>query len=140
MKLLIIMALAAIAYAQTAVSPGQLRGTVSATGQALVTMPTGGSAWALIGDGVVLDTSGTRPVLRVIPTSSVRLMRVKAVATATPAQTYSVSGVSDSSQVMVFRNGVLQADGEDYDAKGGTVTFRGSAVQQGDIIQLIAIL
>jgi hypothetical protein len=140
MKLFIIMALAAIGYAQTAVSPGQLRGTVSATGQALVTMPTGGSAWALIGDGVVLDTSGTRPVLRVIPTSSVRLMRFKAVATATPAQTYSVSGVSDSSQVMVFRNGLLQASGEDYDATGGTVTFRGSAVQQGDIIQLIAIL
>jgi len=140
MKLFIIMALAAIGYAQTAVSPGQLRGTVSATGQALVTMPTGGSAWALIGDGVVLDTSGPRPVLRVIPTSSVRLMRVKAVATATPAQTYSVSGVSDSSQVMVFRNGLLQASGEDYDATGGTVTFRGSAVQQGDIIQLIAII
>jgi hypothetical protein len=140
MKKLMILALALPLAAQTLLPPGQLRGTVSATGQALVTMPTGGTAWALLGDGLSLDISGPRPVLRVSPPTGARLVRIKAVATATPAQTYSMAGVVDPSQMLVFRNGLLQADGEDYDATGGTVTFRGGAVQPGDIIQVVALL
>jgi hypothetical protein len=140
MKLLIIMALAAIAYAQTAVSPGQLRGRPSVTGYVVVATTGGSVTLALLDSSLTLDTSGPTPILRVTVPPAARLVRLKAVATATPAQTYALSGVADSGQVLVFRNGVLQADGEDYDATGGTVTFRGSAVQQGDIIQLIAIL
>jgi hypothetical protein len=104
-------------------------------------MPFGMTSWALLGDAISLDVSGIKPVLRVSLPAGTRLVRLKAVATATPAQTYSLSGVTDSSQVLVFRNGLLQAEGEDYDASGGSFTFRQpSEIRAGDIIQLVALL
>jgi hypothetical protein len=136
----ILFAISLTSCAQTVIPPGQVKGTPSATGQVMVATPTGSATWALLGDSISLDTSDSRPVLRVSLPAGSRLARIKAVASATPAQSYSIAGVSDPSQILVFRNGLLQADGEDYDASGGTITFRNSAVQSGDIVQLVALL
>jgi hypothetical protein len=139
------VAIAALA-GQTALPVQQLRGVTSASGQVLVTLPSGAVSLALLDSSFSIDTSNGRPVLRVTIPSNPRLVRVKAIAAATPAQSFQISGAVIADQLLVFRNGLLQSEGDDYEFSAnsteGTVTFRPgptTAIQPGDLVQFVAL-
>jgi len=133
--------------AQTSLPVRQLRGSVTASGSAIVTLPDGSVTTALLDPAFTLDTSGPQPVLRIAIAPAARVVRVKIVAAADPLQAYAISGPGvNVSNTLVFRNGLLMAEGDDYIFSAGpgvgTVTFGpgAAAVAIGDVIQLVAIL
>jgi len=135
-------------WAQTSIPAHQIRGSTSASGQVFVSLPSGAVTQALLAADFAIDTSGPRPVLRIAVPSGARVVRVKVVAGETPPQSFQIaaSGVN-ATNVLVYRNGLLQSEGDDYafttGATAGTVAFNTTsvtAVQSGDIIQLVAIL
>ena len=163
MKHLLLFFLAITLSAQTSLPVQQIRGVGSASGQIFVVLPSGAVSQAMLDTAFTLDTSGPYPVLRVALQTAVRVARVKVVAGAVPAQAYQLSGPGITAvNLMVFRNGVLQSDGDDYtfSANGGatggltgpvilspaiaistaTVSFTVAVIQPGDIVQLVAII
>jgi len=163
MKHLLLFLLAITLSAQTSLPVQQFRGSSSASGQIFVVLPSGAVSQAMLDSAFTLDTTGPYPVLRVALPPAVRVARVKVVAGAVPAQNYQITGTGITAvNLLVFRNGVLQSDGDDYtfSSNGGatagltgpvilsptiaistaTVSFTGAVIQPGDIVQLVAII
>jgi hypothetical protein len=51
---------------QTRIAPLQIQGVPSTAGQIILTLPTGQVVAADLGSGLVIDTTGSRPVLRAV--------------------------------------------------------------------------
>lgn len=144
MRLLPLLSLAVAAFSQTSLPVQQFRGSSSVSGQIFVVLPSGAVSQAMLDTAFTLDTSGPYPVLRVALPPAIRVARVKVVAGAVPTQVYQLSGAGITAvNLMVFRNGVLQSEGDDYAFSanaGATVSFTGAVVRPGDIVQLVAII
>jgi len=120
--------------AQTKVTTANLAGEQSATGRVFVVLPSGTVALAEIGPGIVVDTSGPVPVLRVqTPAAPVEVVERNKL----PApQAVFTLGFDPLPGLAVYRNGLLMAEGEDYTVTSRVVTF--APVQPpggGDIVQ-----
>lgn len=122
-------------WAQTRVKAFNLAGETSTSGRLLVVLPDGRIAEADL-DGVALDTSGVRPVLRSSAAPVPVRQKIKIVLTSATG-TLGVPGkVAD-----VYRNGLLLAEGDDYalsvSGDRTTITFTaGQTPQAGDIVQV----
>lgn len=149
MSRILFLLIAVSCFAQTTIPVQQVRGFASASGQVFVTLPNGSVNPALLDSAFTIDTSGPRPVLRVSLPAGVRVARVKVVVVGADApQTYQLAAPGITAvNAMVFRNGILLSEGDDYAFSSGaaaaTVAFNGNwvtGVQSGDIIQIVAIL
>ena len=144
MKTLVLAAVGLSLIAQTSLPIQQIRGAGSVSGQIFVVLPSGAVSQAMLDSAFTLDTTGPYPVLRVALPPAVRVARIKSTAGAVPAQVYQITGNGITSvNLLVFRNGVLQSDGDDYTFSsngGATVGFNAAAIQPGDIVQLVAII
>lgn len=147
-RLQLILIAAIACWSQTSIPVQQVRGITSASGQVFVTLPNGSVNQALLDAAFTIDVSGPRPVLRVSLPAGVRVARVKVVAGVDAPQSYQLAAPGVTAvNALVFRNGLLQSEGDDYaftaGVAAGTVTFNSSSattVQSGDIIQIVAIL
>lgn len=130
--------------AQTSLPVQQIRGAGSVSGQVFVVLPSGSVSQAMLDTAFTLDTTGPYPVLRVSIPPAVRIARLKVVVGVNPSQNYQLAGQGITAvNLLVFRNGVLQSEGDDYtfsENGGAMVGFIASAIKAGDIVQLVAIL
>ena len=139
MKLLIaLFACAAMAQNPTRTVIDQQRGPSSATGTVLVVLPNGRVAVAdTSGLEIVTDAATGKVTLR--PTGGgsqqvVEQMPVLRPAAATP--TWDLPHVPASGSLMVFRNGMLLTETDDYSFVGQRISFVTSAIPQaGDILR-----
>ena len=106
----------------TNVAPGQLRGTTSAAGLVYVVTPSGGVSFAEVGSGIVLDTSGARPVLRaVLPPMPTEYFGVQA--TFVSGTSFSIPNPYNPATLRVHLNGLRVMLNADYVLNGQTLTF-----------------
>lgn len=148
MRVLLLFTVALTVWCQTALPVQQVRGVTSTSGLVLLTLPDGKVREALLDGSFTIDTAGDRPILRVTVPSGARIARLKVVAGTAPPQAYEISGTGLTvTKTMVFRNGLLQSEGDDFSfaaaASSGRVTFNtgpATTIQPGDIIQIVAIL
>jgi hypothetical protein len=145
----LLILLATISRAQTAIAVGQLSCPASTAAQAVVAVPLGtiGSipiirltCIALDPATLVLDTSAKPPVLRAVATGqSANFVDAEAPAGAIDGgnNSFSLSAIPASGSLKLYRNGVRQKAGLDYNLIGSAISFlAGSTPQAGD--QLIA--
>lgn len=130
----------ALLYAQTTATPNQVRPQptngvyVNVTGRGLVLATVDPTT-------LVLDTTGTTPVLKALPPAvTVPTINERHVTVKPPANSTTVS-VPDASYIpaslVVAVNGITQSDaaGDDYIATGTILTFT-RTFQAGDIVRL----
>lgn len=128
--------LAAGLQAQTRVTTSSLAGTPGANPRVWVVMPNGTLSEAELENIQLVVTNG-KPILRAA-VSHPTVVKSKHVVQRENGTDYALSGVLDT----VHRNGLLQAEGEDYTIVTGTegvktLRFNANAVPQvGDIIQI----
>jgi hypothetical protein len=147
-RAVLIIATALTAIAQTHLLVQQLRGGTSANGQVVVALPNGTMVPALLDSAFSIDMTGPRPVLRVTLPEKTKVARLKVVAGANPAQAYLLeqTGLTGTA-TMVYRNGVLQSEGDDYSFTAEPTAARiqfnptpPTTIQTGDIVQIVALL
>jgi hypothetical protein len=138
MQFFLLLLLGVVASAETKPSIANIK-TAAGEPRVWVALPSGRMAEAKLDGSIVLDTSGTTPVLRVtIPTVS--------IPTIVPAQkqTTTVTAVAQAVFQAAFAidecfwNGLLMSEGDDYslsvDRK--TLTFLAGAPAVGDVVIL----
>lgn len=129
---------AAALCGQTRATSNQMGGP--ATGDTRVLIQQDNGLWVMARiDAATLEivpatVPGQPPVLRAkAPTVTVPALELWTPPKATTAQqAWALPSVPRF--VMIFRNGVLQRDGEDYDRAGTLITFRQGVVQVGDLV------
>ncbi len=125
-------------FSQTRVPPDQIKPQVT-TG-VYVNITGKGMVLATVDPAtLILDTSGTTPVLRAIPqTTPPATINEKHVSIKPAAGTTSIS-VPDAgfiaTSLNVYVNGILQAITDDYTVAGTGITFNRASIS-GDIVQL----
>lgn len=126
MKLpLLLLALALPVLAQTPgtrVPADNLKGKSTAVPQVLVILPNGLFVQADLGSGLVIDTTGPRPVLRPTGLLSNRVIGETPV-TATDPVVFTLANTPKAGTVAVYRNGLRQKLGLDYSIQDKTITF-----------------
>jgi hypothetical protein len=117
LKLTPFLALAASMYAQTAVPTNQIVAPVAAKPTVMVALPNGSISMAVLGAGIVLDTTTSPPTLVVkvdiAPPAQVNLIHrplTLAVDANTNAKTITVAGL-----ILLMRNGLVLIEGENAD-------------------------
>lgn len=123
--------------AQTRVTTPSLSGTPGANPRVWVVMPNGTLAEAEL-ENIALVVMNGKPILRATQTTQPTVVKTKHVVQRENGADYVLTGTLDT----VHRNGLLQAEGEDYtivtDGSGvKTLRFNANAVPQiGDILQI----
>lgn len=130
-----LVALPWIATGQTKIPVAQVQ-TAGAAGRAFVVNADGQGMFAVLGDGIVLESSGSTAVLRAVLPTEKQLAFV-----ATPAQSGTSlvlpSVPSRPSSIKLHRNGVLQTLGIDYSISVDRITLvPEQATQPGDVINI----
>lgn len=141
MKIIIgLLCFAGLVHGQSRLQIEQLQSkAVSPGGLAMVVLPDGRLSVASL-DGIVIDTSGAVPVLRVLPQPTTPPIRERSVVTKATAPMPTIT-IPDATvivaSVVVCRNGLELAEGEDYTLTGPVVTFRaGEEPLAGDVVKL----
>lgn len=137
MKQILLLFCCAAAYGQTQARINQITG--EATGDARV--------WVQGEDGRMIAARIDAATLEIVPAatpSQPPVLRAKIQAAAAVIEMWTPTKATTAQQawtlpavprfVMLFRNGVLQRDGEDYDRIGTLITFRQGVVQVGDLV------
>lgn len=131
---------AAAVHGQSRLQIEQLQSrAVAPGGLAMVVLPDGRLSVAAL-DGMVIDTSGAVPVLRVLPQPTTPPIREKAIVTKPTAPLLTLA-IPDATvilaSVVVCRNGMELSEGEDYTVSGPVITFVAVAVPlAGDVVKL----
>ncbi len=113
--------------AKTTIPVKNLRGLSSASGSVVAVTPAGQVVVARLGEGIVLDTSGTVPVLRVVAPATPQIVFVdgeRPVPGGEGNRIFSLASAPNPvSSLMVYLNGILLTAGVDYTVSGSTVTL-----------------
>lgn len=127
--------------AQTRATPEQIKAPVTADAcRVFAVLPTGGLAIAVC-DGLELvaasGTGGMALRARPQPTAAVTERMPALRVTGAPQTTWALPDTPAAGSLMVFRNGLLLSEGDDYSFAGQTVTFLpGNATPlPGDILR-----
>ena len=111
-----------MAQAPTKIGINQLKGTANPTGQVFVVLSSGQVVFAELGAGLVLDTSGTKPTIRVSVLSPVLPTRIIGEALTEVAGAVSLKNSPAAGTVAIWRNGIRQKEGLDYTLNGRTIS------------------
>lgn len=141
MKIIIgLLCFAGLVHGQSRLQIEQLQSrAVAPGGLAMVVLPDGRLSVASL-DGIVIDTSGAVPVLRVLPQPATPPIREKAIVqrTTAPLPSLTIADVTVIvASVVVCRNGLELSEGVDYTMAGPVITFiAGAEPLAGDVVKL----
>lgn len=133
-RVAIALALTAMAcHAQ--VKLNQLKGLPSDRPEVLLVLPDGSLAQATLADGITVDTTGAKPIVRAVQSTPARVFN----ADLTLAGTRATFGTATTrnyvvASLEVHRNGVLQKAGLDFDVDlvSGAIVFKPGAIPSAD--------
>lgn len=131
LALVTILAFGAILQAQTKVTPSNIGSGGIAGPKVWVVLPSGAVQLADL-QGLTIDTSGPVPILKATAATQSGSYMAKIVV---PNPSVALPNTPIAGTVSFYRNGLLQAETEDYTISGNMVNAVGGAFLAGDILQ-----
>lgn len=128
--LALVLLVAVLAVAQTKVTPSAIGSGGVAGPKVWVVLPSGAVQLADI-SGLTIDTSGAVPVLRAVAAVQQKTFVVKVAA---PNPSVSLPETPLTGTLKLYRNGLRQAETEDYTLSGNIINAAGGVFLAGDII------
>lgn len=143
----LLLFIAGIAFGQTSLPLDQIRpptGTLPSI--VMVYLPPGTAGQRIvgvveIGQGIILDTSGAIPTLRIDPAimpqpQAPPASKVERLKLTSELAVHTLAGTPSTDSLAIYRNGVLLYLGEDYQLANRVVTFS-ARPKAGDLVQFL---
>lgn len=122
--------------AQTGIAPAQIHAQAATAAAPVLIVCVNNRCMTAQLNGLVLDTSGQFPVLRVVVPPPVVVPPALEISKPTGPLASFTLAKAPAAWLVVLRNGLEQTEGEDYTVAGSMVTFMDNSVpQSGDIVK-----